>query len=63
MARDSVLVQDAVIACFLLDKGMLAQSVLGQTNALHSDFPDDPDADYLHFEERLMQCILPGRQK
>lgn len=63
MARDSVLVQDAVIACLLLDKGMLAQSALGQVNALHSCFPDDPDAEYLHFEQCLMEYIFPGQHE
>eukprot|EP00884_Botryococcus_braunii_P009367 jgi/Botrbrau1/18431/Bobra.0072s0022.4 len=58
MARSRVLTQDAVVACMIVDYGMQSTSLFGLGNALHSDFPKDPEADYQQLEWRLKQTIL-----
>jgi DNA helicase MCM9 len=51
-----VTLQDAVTAVLVADASMAGASLLGATNALHTHFPDDPDADY----ERLERLVLAG---
>jgi hypothetical protein len=58
MARDTVICQDAIVACMVVDYSMHTASVLGQVNALHSHFPDDPDADYVELEKRMKGAIF-----
>lgn len=58
MARTRVLTQDAIVACMIVDHGMHSTSVFGFGNALHSEFPKDPEADYQQAEWRLKQTIL-----
>lgn len=45
-ARSSVTLQDAVMAVLVLDSSMTGSSLLGWSNALHTHFPEDPDAEY-----------------
>jgi len=52
-ARSSVTVQDAVMAVLILDSSMTGSSLMGWSNALHTHFPDDPDAEYELLERQV----------
>ena len=55
MSRTEVTVQDAAVAVHLVEASM--QCTEGVTNALHSQFADDPDADLQRDQQRIaMQC-------
>ncbi|WIA33182.1 hypothetical protein OEZ86_006329 [Tetradesmus obliquus] len=55
-ARSAVTLQDAVMAVLVLDSSMCGSSLLGWSNALHTHFPEDPDAEY----EQLERLVLAG---
>ena len=55
MARNEVTQQDAVVAVTLVQASL--QSATGITNALHTSFPEDPDAAAASDETRLMVSI------
>ena len=46
MFRDSVTVQDAVLAVTLMESSMQGAALLGGVNALHTAFPTDPQEEY-----------------
>lgn len=62
MARNEVTQQDAAVAVTLVQASM--QSSAGITNALHTSFPEDPDAAAARDEERLLASIglAPNQQ-
>jgi hypothetical protein len=45
------------MAVLILDSSMTGSSLMGWSNALHTHFPDDPDAEY----EMLERQVLCGR--
>ncbi|KAJ1963481.1 DNA helicase mcm9, partial [Dispira parvispora] len=45
MARDTVLVSDAVVAVLLMEASMQGSALVPNTDILHSDFPSDPEAE------------------
>jgi DNA helicase MCM9 len=51
-----VTLQDAVMAVLVLDSSMCGSSLMGWSNALHTHFPEDPDAEY----EQLERLVLAG---
>jgi hypothetical protein len=51
-----VTLQDAVMAVLVLDSSMCGSSLMGWSNALHTHFPEDPDAEY----EQLERQVLAG---
>jgi DNA helicase MCM9 len=55
-ARSAVTLQDAVMAVLVLDSSMCGSSLMGWSNALHTHFPEDPDAEY----EELERLVLAG---
>jgi hypothetical protein len=55
-ARSVVTLQDAVMAVLVLDSSMCGSSLMGWSNALHTHFPEDPDAEY----EELERLVLAG---
>lgn len=57
MARNQVTLQDAVIAVILTDSSMNCSSILGCDNALHSKFPEDPDAAYVAQEREVLSAL------
>lgn len=52
-ARSCVTLQDAVMAVLILDSSMTGSSLMGWSNALHTHFPDDPDAEYELLERQV----------
>jgi DNA helicase MCM9 len=52
-ARSCVTLQDAVMAVLVLDSSMTGSSLMGWSNALHTHFPDDPDAEYEMLERQV----------
>lgn len=56
-ARSSVTVQDAVMAVLILDSSMTGSSLMGWSNALHTHFPDDPDAEYELLERQVLHGL------
>jgi hypothetical protein len=52
-ARGCVTLQDAVMAVLVLDSSMTGSSLMGWSNALHTHFPDDPDAEYEVLERQV----------
>jgi DNA helicase MCM9 len=52
-ARSCVTLQDAVMAVLILDSSMTGSSLMGWSNALHTHFPDDPDAEYDLLERQV----------
>jgi DNA helicase MCM9 len=55
-ARSCVTLQDAVMAVLILDSSMTGSSLMGWSNALHTHFPDDPDAEYDVLERQVRVC-------
>jgi DNA helicase MCM9 len=55
-ARSCVTLQDAVMAVLILDSSMTGSSLMGWSNALHTHFPDDPDAEYDLLERQV--CVV-----
>lgn len=53
-ARSCVTLQDAVMAVLILDSSMTGSSLMGWSNALHTHFPDDPDAEYEMLERQVL---------
>ncbi|KAJ1895498.1 DNA helicase mcm9, partial [Kickxella alabastrina] len=61
MFRSTLRVCDAVMAVVLMESTMLSASVLAPTDALHSPFPEDPDAAYALLEKQVLaQLNLDG---
>lgn len=56
-ARSCVTQQDAVMAVLVLDSSMCGSSLMGWSNALHTHFPDDPDAEYEQLEQQVLQGL------
>jgi DNA helicase MCM9 len=42
MFRETVTIQDSVIAVLLMESSMYTSALLGVSSALHSRFPEDP---------------------
>ena len=57
MARDTVMQQDAVVAVSLVEASSTAAGVLCCDSSLHSDCPDDPDAEYMRLETRILDAL------
>jgi hypothetical protein len=57
MARSTVMQQDAVVAVSLVEASSTAAGVLCCASSLHSDFPDDPDAEYLRMDARILAAL------
>lgn len=49
-----MILQDAVMAVLVLDSSMTGSSLLGWSNALHTHFPEDPDAEYVVTERQVL---------
>lgn len=47
------------MAVLILDSSMTGSSLLGWSNALHTHFPEDPDAEYELLERQVGCYILP----
>ncbi|KAI7846329.1 hypothetical protein COHA_000166 [Chlorella ohadii] len=67
MARGEVLLQDAVVAVWLIDACSDGHSVLGDvvgagSNGGHQPFPDDPDAEYARLEQAVTTAVLSQRE-
>lgn len=56
-ARSCVTLQDAVMAVLILDSSMTGSSLMGWSNALHTHFPDDPDAEYDMLERQVGRTL------
>ncbi|XP_064653279.1 DNA helicase MCM9-like [Lineus longissimus] len=46
MCHDEVTLQDAIVAVTLMESSMQGAALLGGVNALHTSFPNDPEAEY-----------------
>ncbi|XP_072020036.1 uncharacterized protein [Amphiura filiformis] len=46
MCRDTVIVQDAIVAVSVMESSMQGAALLGGVNALHTSFPDNPEEEY-----------------
>ena len=57
MAKGEVTKEDAVVAVSLVDASMIDSTLLGSSNMLHLPFPEDPEADYLAMERRLLSVL------
>ncbi len=62
-----VLLQDAVVAVWLIDACSDGHSVLGDvvgagSNGGHQPFPDDPDAEYARLEQAVTTAVLSQRE-
>lgn len=57
MCRTVATVQDAVTAVLLVEASMQTSALLGVSSALHSVFPEDPDAEYLKQEAMLLRQL------
>lgn len=60
-----VLLQDAVVAVWLIDACSDGHSVLGDMmggSGGHQPFPDDPDADYARLEQAVTAAVLSQRE-
>ncbi len=53
MNRSTAILQDAIASVMCLEMSVTSCSLLGMRNAMHSDFPEDPDNDF-----RVKQRIL-----
>ncbi|KAF8067336.1 MCM9 [Scenedesmus sp. PABB004] len=56
-ARGRVGQQDAVMAVLVLDSSMCGSSLVGWSNALHTHFPEDPDAEYVMLERQVLHGL------
>lgn len=61
-ARSCVTLQDAVMAVLILDSSMTGSSLMGWSNALHTHFPEDPDAEYEMLERQVGCGVAQQRQ-
>ena len=62
-----VLLQDAVVAVWLIDACSDGHSVLGDmvgagSNGGHQPFPDNPDAEYARLEQAVTAAVLSQRE-
>ncbi len=53
MDRSTAILQDAIVSVMCLEMSVASCSLLGTRNAMHSDFPEDPDADF-HVKQRIL---------
>lgn len=47
MCRESVSIQDSVMAVLLVESSILSTGMLGPSSSLHSCFPEDPDGEFI----------------
>eukprot|EP00039_Didymoeca_costata_P017200 m.316818 g.316818 ORF g.316818 m.316818 type:complete len:790 (+) comp16504_c2_seq9:415-2784(+) len=57
LLRDTVTLQDALIAVMLMESSMLGAALIAGNNPLHSSFPANPDEAYVR-QERIMLAKL-----
>ncbi|KAJ8009035.1 hypothetical protein DPEC_G00084660 [Dallia pectoralis] len=58
MFRDTVTVEDAVVVVSVMECSLQGGALLGDVNALHTSFPDDPSQQY----QTQCQIVLEGLQ-
>ncbi|KAK0060388.1 DNA helicase MCM9 [Biomphalaria pfeifferi] len=57
MFRETVTVQDAVVAVTLMESSMQGTALLGGVNILHTAFPEDADTEYLVQAELILKRL------
>ncbi|XP_055900609.1 DNA helicase MCM9-like isoform X2 [Biomphalaria glabrata] len=57
MFRETVTVQDAVVAVTLMESSMQGAALLGGVNILHTAFPEDADTEYLVQAELILKRL------
>eukprot|EP01132_Coremiostelium_polycephalum_P009733 gene9733-11953_t len=57
MFRNTVEVQDAVVAIYLIESSIESNCILTNLNAQHSIFPSDPDNDYKALERKIKNSL------
>eukprot|EP01125_Pyxidicula_operculata_P006447 TRINITY_DN2232_c0_g1_i2.p1 TRINITY_DN2232_c0_g1~~TRINITY_DN2232_c0_g1_i2.p1 ORF type:complete len:750 (-),score=233.89 TRINITY_DN2232_c0_g1_i2:174-2423(-) len=57
MYRSVVLIQDAVVAIFVMESSLYTSAILGFGSAVRSLPPEDPDQDYVEIEETILHTL------
>ncbi len=57
MCREEVLLQDAIMAILVVEASLNHSSMLDMESVLHTEFPADPEAEYLEMKEKVLSTL------
>jgi DNA helicase MCM9 len=57
MCRETVLLQDAIMAILVVEASLNINSMLDMESVLHTEFPADPEAEYLEMKDKVLSTL------